>query len=163
LGIGSIKREGGIPMANSFAKIIIHYIFSTKNRQPFITTDIAPELWAYMGGIARKNKMIPLAIGGMADHAHACLIIPPTMTVSKAVQFIKGGSSLWIHEKYPNHKKFKWQEGYGAFGVGESMIDKTRVYIHHQEKHHSKISFQEEYRRLLDLYKIEYNEKFLWG
>ena len=110
-----------------------------------------------------KKKMIPLAIGGMADHAHVSVIIPTTITVSKAVQFIKGGSSLWIHEKYPDHKKFKWQEGYGAFGVGESMIEKMRSYILNQEKHHSNISFKEEYRQLLDLYKIDYNEKYLWG
>ena len=150
-------------MANSFAKIIIHFIFSTKKRQPLITKEISSELWAYMGGIARKHKMIPLAIGCMADHAHVCVIIPPKMSTSKAVQFIKGGSSLWIHDKFPECKHFKWQEGYGAFGIGESMISKIRAYILNQEKHHSNISFQEEYRRLLDLYKIEYNEKFLWG
>ena len=150
-------------MANSYAKIIIHFIFSTKNRQPLITKDSAEPLWSYMAGIAKENKMIPLAIGGMPDHAHVCVVIPPVLSVSKAVQFIKGGSSAWVHEKFSELEKFKWQEGYSAFSVGQSTLEKTIAYIHNQKIHHAQTSFQEEYRQFLERFKVQFDEKYLWG
>jgi REP element-mobilizing transposase RayT len=150
-------------MANSYAKIIIHFIFSTKNRQPLITKDFAEQLWSYMAGIAQENKMLPLAIGGMPDHAHVCAVVPPALSVSKAVQFIKGGSSAWVHENLPELIKFKWQVGYSAFSIGQSTLDKTINYIQNQEFHHSKTSFQEEYRQFLNRFYVPYDEKYLWG
>jgi REP element-mobilizing transposase RayT len=150
-------------MANSFSKIIIHYIFSTKNREPFITSDLAEKLWKFIGGIAKQNQMISYAVGGTADHAHVCISILPTMSVSRAVQIIKGESSYMVHENFPHLKNFRWQTGYAAFGVSKSNLERTVSYILNQELHHQRMTFEKEYREFLDRYHVKYNEKYLWG
>jgi REP element-mobilizing transposase RayT len=98
-----------------------------------------PRLWKYIGGIARTNRMKALAVGGMQDHLHILLSLPPKVTVSKAVQLVKAGSSKWMHEQQGT--RFEWQVGYGAFTIGISQVRGTVEYILHQEKHHAKRSF----------------------
>ena len=102
-------------MANSYLNVNIHYVFSTKNRNKQITEDLQSRLWSYMGGIARNNKMKALIVGGDTDHCHILISIPSTITIAKVIQLIKGNSSKWIHETFPEHKDFEWQKGYGAF------------------------------------------------
>jgi REP element-mobilizing transposase RayT len=112
--------------------------------------------------IARQNKMKALEIGGVEDHVHLLLSLPATMTVSKAMQLIKGGSSKWVHETFPEHRLFAWQEEYGAFSVSVSQLEKTIEYIRGQEAHHRKMTFQEEFLALLKRHRIEYDERYLW-
>jgi len=150
-------------MAHSYISVYVHYVFSTKNRQKMITVDLEPRLWAYMGGIARENKMKALAIGGIEDHAHVFLSLPSTLSIAKAIQLIKGGSSHWVHETFPSHRDFEWQEGYGAFSASISHIDDTIAYINNQREHHRKTTFQEEYLAILKKHGIEYDEKYVWG
>ncbi len=150
-------------MAHSYTKIMVHYIFSTKNRQKVITSDLEPRLWEYMGGIARKNDMKALAIGGIENHVHQLLSLPPTLAISKAIQLIKGGSSKWVHDTFPAHKDFEWQEGYGAFSVSMSRVEDTVSYIKNQKEHHRRRSFQEEYLDFLKKHSIEYDERYVWG
>ena len=107
-------------MSHSFVSNLLHCTFSTKERYPFIDSDLEARLWPYVGGIARENRMTALAIGGTADHLHALLSLPGMMSFAKAVQLIKGGSSKWVHDTFPSQKKFAWQEGYGAFSVSFS-------------------------------------------
>ena len=95
-------------MAHSYISIYIHYIFSTKNRQKIIKSELEERLWPYMGGIARENKMKALAIGGMEDHAHVFLSFPSTLSISKAIQLVKGGSSTWVSKTFPEFKNFQW-------------------------------------------------------
>jgi REP element-mobilizing transposase RayT len=111
----------------------MHCTFSTKDRYPFIDSDLDSRLWPYLGGIARENRMKALAIGGIADHAHALLSLPGTMSFAKAVQLIKGGSSKWVHDTFPQLNKFAWQEGYGAFSVSASQVPNTIAYINNQK------------------------------
>lgn len=106
--------------------------------------------------------MKAVAVGGMDDHVHILLSLHATITLAKAVQLIKGGSSLWIHETFPNQRDFAWQEGYGAFTVSVSQLDKTIAYINNQETHHRKITFQEEYLDFLKKHGVEYDERYLW-
>jgi REP element-mobilizing transposase RayT len=106
-------------------------------------------LWAYIGGIARTNSFRALAVGGIRDHAHALISIPATLSVSKALQLIKGGSSLWINDHLPV-RSFEWQDSYGAFSIGVSQVDDTIRYINTQEKHHAKLSFADEFKRFLE-------------
>ena len=103
--------------------------------------------------------MKSLAIGGTADHAHALLSLPGMMSFAKAVQLIKGGSSKWVHDTFPRHKKFEWQEGYGAFSVSASQVDKTIAYINNQKEHHRKKTFQQEFPDLLKKHGIEYDAR----
>ena len=150
-------------MAHSYVSILIHYIFSTKNREKIILPEIQDRLWAYMGGIARENNMKALAVGGIEDHAHSFLSLPSTITISKAIQLIKGGSSKWIHDTFPSLKDFAWQVGYGAFSVGISHVDDTINYIKNQKEHHRHKTFQEEYLVFLTKHEIEYDERYIWG
>ena len=121
-------------MANTFTCLHYHLIFSTKNRKPWITPDIEQRIWEYLGGIARTNNMKALQIGGIEDHVHVVTGIPPSLAVSKALQLLKGASSKWIHETFPNMAGFEWQDGYGAFTVEgvarRAGVSKATVYRH---------------------------------
>jgi REP element-mobilizing transposase RayT len=119
---------------------------------------IQARLWPYLGGIAKANKMSPLAIGGVADHVHALVSLPATLTISKAVQLLKGNSSKWLHEQFPELWSFGWQEGYGAFSIGLSGVAATKNYIATQAEHHRRKTFQEEFRSFLDKHGLAYDE-----
>ena len=150
-------------MANTFTCLHYHVVFSTKDREPWLGSDIQEQVWAYLGGIARANQLKPLFIGGVEDHVHLLLGIPPTMALCEALKRIKGGSSGWIKENFSGCRGFGWQDGYGAFTVSKSQEDEVREYIGTQRDHHRKRSFQEEYRALLDRHGIQYDERYLWG
>src|SRR6476620_9619247 len=130
-------------MAHSYISALYHCVFSTKERRKQITDDLASRLWPYLGGIARENKMRALEIGGVEDHVHLLLSIPSTLSIATAMQLIKGGSSKWIHDIFPEHNNFEWQEGYGAFTVGISQVEDTKQYIANQREHHRTKSFQD--------------------
>lgn len=106
--------------------------------------------------------MKAIEVGGVEDHVHILLSLPPSMAISKAAQLIKGGSSKWIHETFPEHRLFCWQEKYGAFGVSVSLLDNVVGYIRKQPEHHRTVTFQEEFLALLKKHKIEYDERYLW-
>ncbi len=150
-------------MAHSFVSCHIHYIFCTKNRRSFITPELEERLWPYMGGIARKHKMSALAIGGTENHAHLLISLPSTLTIAKAIQLIKGGASTWVKETFTDHNHFEWQEGYGAFSVSISHVDKTIAYIRNQKEHHKIQTFKEEYLAFLKKHGIPYDERYVWG
>src|SRR5256712_5547482 len=149
-------------MPHSYVSNLMHSVFSTKERLPFITPELESRLWPYLGGIARENKMKAIAIGGTADHLHALLSLPSTMSFAKAVQLIKGGSSKWIHDTFREHRKFAWQEGYGAFSVSTSQMEKTIAYIQRQKEHHRRRNFQDEFIDLLNKHGIEYDPRYLF-
>ena len=107
--------------------------------------------------------MKALAIGGIEDHAHLLLSLPTTITIAQALQQIKGASSKWVHDTFPEHRSFAWQEGYGAFSIGVSQVDNTASYILSQAEHHRTRTFQEEFLAFLKKHGIEYDERYLWG
>ena len=149
-------------MAHSYVSQLIHCVFSTKQRKPLITLDIQQRLYDYIGGIARKNKMVLIAAGGIADHVHLLLSLPKTLDIAHAVQLIKGGSSKWIHDTFPQHRLFEWQEGYGAFSIGIGEVERTKRYIANQESHHKKKDFKREFVSFLDAHFIEYEERYVF-
>jgi putative transposase len=146
----------------SYISSHFHCVFSTKGRRPLITPELRERLWPFLGGIARQNRMKAIEIGGVEDHVHILLSLPSTMAISKALQLLKGGSSKWIHETFPQYREFVWQEEYGAFSVSVSQLDKVIAYIRGQEEHHRKITFAEEFQGLLHKHRIEYDERYLW-
>src|SRR6266849_4917351 len=143
-------------MANTYTSLHCHVIFSTKNREAWLRTEIEDRVWSYLGGIARENAMKAVMIGGMENHIHLLLGISPTLAVSKAVQLIKGGSPAWIKETFPGLGGFGWQDGYGAFSVSKSQVPDVVEYIRGQREHHRMRSFEEEYRAFLDKHEIQY-------
>lgn len=149
-------------MANTYTSLHYHLVFSTKNRERWLAPDTAPRIWAYLGGIARENKMIPLQIGGIEDHVHFLLGAPATLAPSKIAQLIKGPSSGWIHETFPDMAAFGWQDGYGAFTVSKSQLPAVIAYILNQGEHHRTQTFQDEYRELLRRHEIDFDERYLW-
>ena len=141
---------------HSFASCLMHCVFSTKERRRLITPELQQRLYPYLGGIARENKMKALSIGGVEDHVHVLLSIPSTLSISKSMQRLKGNSSKWVHETFPNQPLFEWQEGYGAFSVAISGVDDTIRYIQSQKEHHAKVSFKDELITFLDKHGIKY-------
>jgi putative transposase len=150
-------------MANTYTSLHYHAVFSTKNRQPFLSQPVRERLFAYLGGIARENGVTALEIGGVADHVHLLLSVPAPLAVSKAIQLLKGGSSHWLKETFPNMTDFAWQDGYAAFTVSQSQLDDVRAYIRTQPEHHRTKTFAEEYRAFLTRHHIQYDERYLLG
>ncbi len=150
-------------MSHSYVSALFHCVFSTKDRRKTIDIELQERLWPYLGGIARENNLKALAIGGVEDHVHMLLSMPSTISVAKAMQSIKGGSSKWVHDEFPERLAFAWQEGYGAFSIGISQIDDTKRYIANQHEHHKTKTFQEEYLAFLEIHGIEYDPRYVWG
>lgn len=157
-GIPIEPRRGRKDHIHSFNSCLMHCVWSTKDREPFLTSDLRDRLWPYIGGIARENKIKALAVGGTADHVHALVSLPPTLSVGKAIQLLKGNSSKWIHATFPKMRSFEWQQGYGAFSIGISAVDATIAYIRGQAEHHRKRSFREEFQTMLRRHGFDYAE-----
>jgi putative transposase len=150
-------------MPQSLAKILVHTIFSTKERRPFLRDKpLREELHRYLGGILARHDCQPLIIGGTEDHVHMLSTLPRTGNAADMVKETKRGSSLWLKTKSPDLRDFAWQNGYGIFSVGFSQVETVRQYIAGQEEHHRKVSFQDEYREFLKRYEIEFDERFVW-
>jgi putative transposase len=150
-------------MPHSYISCLMHCVFSTRQRQKFISEELQQRLWPFIGGIARENGMKILAIGGTQDHIHMLLSLPATTPIAKAIQLIKGGSSRWVHETFAAHKNFAWQEGYGAFSISVSQIEVTARYIRTQKEHHRNKTFEEEFLTFLKKHGIEYDARHVLG
>lgn len=148
-------------MPQSLSQIYVHLVFSTAGREPLIVTDVQPLLHAYLAGTLNAIGSPAVVIGGTSDHVHLLFRLSRTMTVSEVVKSVKVESSKWMKENgaVPS---FAWQAGYGAFSIGASQVKPVIHYIQTQEKHHAQRSFQEEYRRFLELYGVSYDEAHVW-
>ena len=150
-------------MPQSLAKILVHTVFSTKDRRPFRRDKaLREELHRYLGGILTNLQCQPMIVGGVEDHVHLLSALARTTEAAAMVKEVKGGSSLWIKTKGPNLEDFAWQNGYGVFSIGFSQIETVRKYVAGQEEHHRKVSFQDEFRELLRRYELECDERYLW-
>lgn len=151
-------------MPQSLSRVLIHLVFSTKNREPVLTGAIPTELHPYMAGTLDKLDCPSLRVGGMADHVHLLFGLSRTRTIASVVEAVKTSSSKWIKTKGVGGEfaGFHWQSGYGAFSVSQSDADAVVAYIRNQEKHHRKMTFQEEYRKLLERYQVSYDEQYVW-
>jgi putative transposase len=141
-------------MSHSHICCLVHVVFATSERRPSISQEMETRLHEYLGGIARSNGIQSLVVGGSTGHVHLLLSLPRTISVGKAVQLLKAGSSKWIHEHFSEAKHFSWQEGYGAFSIGISQKAATVQYIQNQRQHHQRISFADELTRFLHVHNI---------
>ena len=149
-------------MPQSLAKILVHFVFSTKGRAPLISDRVRDDLHAYIGGIVQHYSGTLLKAGSVEDHIHLLIAHPRTASPAKMVEEIKSGSSKWLKTKPGFAANFHWQNGYGAFSISPSHRRAVETYIGRQREHHLTTNFQEEYRQLLSKYEIAFDERFLW-
>ena len=147
-------------MGHSYSQNLVHCVYSTEGRQNLIRPELQPGLWAFTGNIAKQKNIPLISVGGIANHCHLLIALPPVITLAKVLQVIKAYSSRWMAER---GVKFKWQEGYGAFSVSPSQVETVENYIHNQAKHHAKRSFEEEFAFLLKSSGIEYDPRYVFG
>jgi REP element-mobilizing transposase RayT len=149
-------------MPHSYSNILTHVVFSTKSRKPFINAALEARLFPYLGGIIRQLDGKLYVVNGVEDHIHLLAELPPTIAVAEAIGKIKGSSTYWIHQSFPEQSQFAWQRGYAAFSVSKSKVAAVAQYIEGQKEHHKKQSFQDEFLELLRRHGIAINEKYLW-
>ena len=147
-------------MPKSLSRVLIHLVFSTKNRQPFIGSESQPETFAYLAGTLNAIDCPAILVGGMPDHVHLLFVLGRVVALSQAVEEVKKESSKWA--KTHVHPDFYWQSGYGAFSVSPSNVPKVTQYIANQETHHQKMSFQDEMRAFLRRHELECDERYMW-
>jgi putative transposase len=149
-------------MPQSLAHILVHLVFSTKDREPFLTPAIRPSLNAYLAEVTRNAGCGCYRVGGVFDHVHLAITLSRTICVATLVETVKTSSSKWIKPQSPSLRRFAWQRGYGVFSVAPSDRDALCSYIENQEEHHRTQSFQEEYRAFLIKYSVTYDERYVW-
>src|SRR5215212_10534712 len=149
-------------MPHSYTSIMVHVVFSTKDRKPRLDAALQERLYPYLGGILRELDGKLFTVNGVEDHVHLLAAMKATMPIADVVGKIKGSSSKWVHETFPDRSGFAWQRGYGAFSVSESQVPRVAAYIDRQKIHHGKIPFQDEFLRLLQGHGISPDEKYLW-
>ena len=149
-------------MAHSYTSLLVHVVFATKDRRPSLDAALEDRLFPYLGGIVRDLQGTLLSVNGADDHLHLLMWINATRSIAELVGKIKGSSSKWIHESFPDHAKFAWQRGYGAFTVSVSQKEKVIAYIAGQKAHHATVSFRDEFLRLLRAHGVSADEPFLW-
>jgi putative transposase len=149
-------------MAQSLAKVYIHAVFSTKNREPILADDWRDELFHVLGGTANNLDCQALMTGGVADHVHMLFQLGRSITIADAIGKIKSTSSNWINQSRGPATPFHWQGGYAAFSVSQSNVEAVRQYIRRQPEHHANQTFQDELREWLRRYEVEWDERYLW-
>ncbi len=149
-------------MPQSYTQLLYHIVYSTKDRQPWLTAPIRERLYPYLGGAIRDEGGRALRIGGVDDHVHILARLRQDKAISAVIGAIKANSSGWIHREFSDLASFAWQAGYGAFTVSKSQEHRVGVYIEKQEEHHRSKPFKEELIALLDAHQIEYDEQYLW-
>ncbi len=149
-------------MPQSLSFLLVHLIFSTKDRAPILDASVRPNLHAYLATVSRNTNCECFRVGGVADHVHLAIRISRTMTIAQLTEELKTSSSKWLKTQSPALQQFAWQHGYGAFSVCPSDLDALVSYIETQEEHHRRHTFQEEYRAFLNRYGVEFDDRYIW-
>ena len=149
-------------MPQSLSQVIVHIVFSTKDRQKWLDAAISPRMHAYLATVCRDHDCEAYRVGAVVDHVHLAVRLGRTISQADLIETIKTSSSAWIKKQGNAHRSFYWQRGYGAFLLGFSQLDNLLHYIDTQEKHHRTKTFQEEYRQLLRKYHIKFDERYVW-
>jgi putative transposase len=149
-------------MPQSLSRILLHLVFSTKNRERFLDAAIRPRMSAYLAEVGREMGCEVYRVGGVSDHVHLAIQLSRTITVADFTKKLKVTSSVWIKDQGAGYQGFSWQAGYGVFSLGASQLSALIAYIDGQEDHHRVKGFQEEYREFLLKYGVEYDERYVW-
>jgi len=147
-------------MPQSLARILVHLVFSAKNREPLLAPEFRDRTFEYLGGALNGVGCPVIKVGGVADHVHLLFVLGRTISISEVVEEVKKQSSKWVKEHVG--PGFYWQNGYGAFSVSPSNVETVKLYIENQEHHHRTLTFQDEFRELLRRHEIEWDERYVW-
>jgi putative transposase len=147
-------------MAHTYTNLIYHIVFSTHGHVPLLKPEYRQELFAYLGGLVKEKAGKVIIINGVSDHVHLLILLPPDLSVSDAMKFVKANSSRWMKQRFG--KPFAWQKGFGAFSVSRSAVPAVARYIRDQEAHHRKMDLRTEYITLLKKNEVDFDEEFLW-
>jgi putative transposase len=150
-------------MGHSYANILIHAVFSTKDRHPSLSTEIRDEVFRYLGGTVNQLGGQSLLVNGSSDHVHMLFVQPRTLSISTLMEKVKANSSGWVKKRWPDRCGFGWQAGYAAFSLSKSQLEAARRYVRNQEENHRRISFQEELLSFLDRQGIEYDRRYVFA
>ncbi len=149
-------------MGQSLVKNLVHLIYSTKDRRPFLTPTVRPALYAFQAGVFKQCDSPALIVAGDKEHVHALFLLSKNWKLRDVIEEVKKASSKWIKTQGTEFGDFYWQRGYGAFSIAESQIEDARRYIQNQEAHHKTVSFEDEFRLFLKRYQVEYDERYVW-
>lgn len=149
-------------MPQSLSHVIVHIVFSTKHRLPFLQKPIRERAHAYLATLSREKECECYRVGGVEDHVHLAIRLSRTIAVADLVEHIKARSSYWIKKQEPGLSQFSWQKGYAAFSVYYREVERLLAYIEGQEEHHRRKNFQDEYRGLLIENGVEFDERYMW-
>ncbi len=150
-------------MAHTYTNILIHALFSTKDRQPSLSAEVGAELFPYLGGVINELGCQSLLVNGPSDHVHMLFAQPPTLSIADIMEKAKANSSGWVKRRWRNHSHFAWQPGYAAFSVSKSQVESVRQYIENQKEHHRKVTFQEEVLAFLKKHGVEYDPRYVFS
>jgi REP element-mobilizing transposase RayT len=146
----------------SLSNVILHIIFSTRDREPWLDREVRPRVHAYVATVCRELGADAYLVGGVADHVHVVTALPRTVSQAELIEQVKKTSSKWIKALDPKYRGFHWQRGYGVFSVSPSQLGAVLKYVRGQEEHHRTRTFQEEYRKFLNKYGVEFEERYVW-
>ncbi len=149
-------------MANTYTQIHIHVVFAVKFRNDFIQKSWKGDLYKYITGIVQANNHKMIIINGVSDHLHILIGVRPDQSLSELIQRVKAGSGKWINDNRLTASRFEWQGGFGAFAYSKKDLKNVIQYIENQEIHHRKVTFREEYIQMLDYYRVDYNERYIF-
>ncbi len=149
-------------MPQSLSFVLVHIIFSTKDRRPFLNDTIRPEMHSYLATVLSTSENACVRVGGVADHVHIAVYLARTESMARLIERLKVSSVKWIKTKGPEFAKFRWQRGYAAFSVGLGDRSALIRYIDDEAKHHARRDFQAEMRAMLAKYGVAFDERFVW-
>lgn len=149
-------------MPQSLSKVILHIIFSTKNREPWLESNVRPRVHGYLATVCRDLGAESVHVGGVGDHVHVVATLPRTFSQAEFIEHIKKTSSKWIKTLDARYRGFFWQRGYGVFSVSCSQLESVLQYVETQQDHHRTRTFQEEYRELLRKHSVDFDERYVW-
>ncbi|MBE2282017.1 MAG: IS200/IS605 family transposase [Prosthecobacter sp.] len=149
-------------MPQSLSLVIVHLVFSTKDRLPRFEAPLRPHLHAYLAEVARNAGCEAYRVGGVADHVHLAIRLFRTLTIADLVETLKTSSSKWLKTQSAALSDFAWQRGYGCFFVAPADLMAVTTYIDNQEEHYRTRTFQDEFRAFLNKYGVTYDEAYVW-
>jgi putative transposase len=149
-------------MSHTYTNVLIHALFSTKDRQPWLDAEVSDEMFSYLGGAVNELGGQSLLLNGPSDHVHMLFAQPPTLSIADIMEKAKANSSGWVKRRWAKRRHFAWQNGYAAFSVSKSQVETVRQYIENQKEHHRKVTFQEEVLAFLKKQGISYDPRYVF-